>query len=106
MLIHVNRYYETWGPADVEAGDTDRRGADCSDAYSFRELVDLLRDHPVPSASPLPVHCDGRYRVWFSSYDEEDYRTGDRTTYSVHLADTGPRAYRYWLKAARIAHSR
>lgn len=107
MLIHVNRIYETVteeSAADGEAAESGYMSE--GDACTFRELVELMRDHPQASCYPLPADTAGGYRVWFSSYPEFDFRTGEEITYSIHLADTGPRAYRYWLKAARFARCR
>lgn len=99
MKFHVLRASEVWGYDDVEAGDTDRRDDDGGDTYTFRQLVDLLEAHP--NASQWPVMDPAR--LWFTSDDDEDYATGDRTVYSVHLRDASPRAVRYWIKAARMA---
>jgi hypothetical protein len=100
--ILVHRTYETWTYEDVETGDTDDRGFDYEDVpHTFRELVDLMRCHHIASDYPT---IDGR--TWFSE-EEECFRTGDRTTYSIHLATPdNARAVRYWIKAARTVAAR
>ena len=102
MTILVNRTYEVWTYDAVDAGDTDERGFDYETVpHTFGELVRLMQDHNNPSCS---APFDGR--TWFSSEDE-DYRTGDRTIYSIHLATPDDaRAARYWIKAARTAARR
>jgi len=102
MTILVSRTYETWTYDDIDAGDTDTRGFDYETVpYTFRELVDLMRCHHIASDYPT---IDGR--TWFSE-EEECFRTGDRTTYSIHLATPdNARAVRYWIKAARTVIGR
>jgi len=66
---------------------------------TFRELVDKLRDYPEASCSG-PVHS----RTWFTSYADQDWRTGESESRSVHFhRDNAPRLEKYWRKAAEIA---
>ena len=103
-MIDVSRTYETWDYAAAEAGETNDHGWTWENyPHTFRELVGLMEEHPHPSC--YPVQDMGH--VWFSSDDDEDYRTGDRTRYSIHLSRPDePRQARYWIKAYRTAERR
>lgn len=89
----------------TEESSMDGDSADCGfvteyEELTFRELVRKLADYPEASCSG-PV---GLY-TWFSSYGEQDYRTGDCETRSIHFhRDNAPRLEKYWRKAAAIAH--
>lgn len=99
MKFQVMRASETWTLDDIEAGDTDARDDDGGDSYTFCQLVDLIKAHPHPSQWPVTDPAS----LWFTSEDDTGWRTGDVTVYSIHLQDTGARAVRYWIKAARAA---
>jgi hypothetical protein len=100
--IDVCCSYETWTYEAAEAGETDDRGFLWQNyPYTFRELVGLMREFTEPSDYPVQP---GNGRVSFSTNDEEDFRTGERTRQSIHLSNPDePRAIRYWLKAYRTA---
>ncbi len=105
MPIYVTQTYELITHESAEEGEAAETDILFSgQPYTFRELVDLMRDHPEPSCSRFGDR-DGR--VWFSSYPDQDFRTGSWDSTAIHLATPDDsRAARYWIKAARIAHSR
>ncbi len=101
-MILLSQTYETWDEDALECGDTDERGYDWEDvAYTFKELVDLIKREGffVPSCSPANVSC------WLSSHAEQDYCTGEETTYSLHFSHNNPEWKRkYWEKALRYCN--
>lgn len=102
MPILISRTYSETTPESAEHGEH----SDCGfvaerEPVSFRDLVDLLREHPCPSESPTRVDA----RTWFTSHPwTACYQTGTEREESVHLhRDNPPRAARYWRKAAILA---
>lgn len=65
---------------------------------TFRELVRLIEnEYPRPSSFPLAVPSA---RDWLNADGEQDYRTGELTEKSLHLAHDAPvRMRKYWAKA-------
>jgi hypothetical protein len=99
--VLVSMTYEI-APADCRDEDDLRTGFEFQGrAVTFSELVELMQDHPEPSCSPC------RYAdqfVWFTSYPEQDYRTGETRTTSIHFDKSNPpRKAKYWNLAARAA---
>lgn len=93
---------ETVYPAPIEGEDycPDGEATDTEDTVSFRELVDLIRNHPHPSCSPLR----GKPSEWFSSESYQDPYTGEYTEESLHFSpDNHPRMVKYWRAAMRAA---
>jgi hypothetical protein len=77
--------YEIVTPESALNGEAEEQGFIVKDV-SFRDAMDELRQHRrnYVEADCLPVH---RPR-WFTFYDvAEDYVTGARTSYSLHLPD-------------------
>ena len=69
------------------------------ETVSFRELVDLMRDHPMPSSS----HLQGTQWEWLSSEAYQDPYSGEYTEHSIHFSrENPPRNLKYW-RAAMIA---
>ena len=101
-MLLINQTFETVPPESAEEGEAAERGfIEEGRACSFRELVDILRAHPIPSSYPLR-HASAR--DWFNSHADTDYRTGARTSTAVHYSrENKPRALKYWNKAARAA---
>jgi hypothetical protein len=104
-MIDVCRTYETWDYEAAEAGETNDRGYVWQNyPHTFRELVELMTEHYHPSCWPMTDHDAGR--IWFTSDDDENFRTGERTRYSIHLSRPDePRQARYWLKAWKAANN-
>jgi hypothetical protein len=101
-MLRINGTFEVITPESAESGDYAESGFDFeNEPFTFRETVDLLKRHPVPSRSPCG---DADACVWFTSHPETDYRTGEETTYSVHYSrDNAPRSLKYWRLAAKVA---
>lgn len=88
-------------PADEEEdycpdGETDTR----DEEVTFRELVDLMREHSMPSCSYLR----GNVSEWFSTESYQDPYTGEYSEQSIHFShDNPPRMRKYWKAAMKAA---
>jgi hypothetical protein len=72
------------------------------EAVTFRELVQLMKEHPEPSQSPT----DGNTRTWFTCYPyTSDYSTAAERQESIHYhQDNTPNIPKYWKLAYKIAN--
>ena len=97
-MIAISKTFEIVTPESAEHGDAESRGFEFKDEpTSFRELVDLMKEHPQGSSSP----CSGDVHAWFTSYGETCYKTGEERTTSIHFSRINkPRHAKYWRKAA------
>lgn len=96
---------ETVYPAPEEGEDycPDGEATTTDEAVSFRELVDLIRDHVHPSCS----RPRGDGWEWFSSDARQDPYSGEYTEQSLHYGrDNPPRMLKYWRAAIRAAGHR
>lgn len=80
--------YETWSEEDVDDGDTDNRGWEDEEGVDFtdedepvKEAISFLKEKGATNASSSHFGKG----VWYSSEDDVDMKTGDRTIYSYHL---------------------
>lgn len=100
----ISRTYSEVTPESAEDGETSDTGIiDERARYDFRQLIDLMRQHPEASAS----HETGP-RVWYSTgYQVDDYSTGTEREETIHWrTDNLPRHAKYWAKARRFADRR
>lgn len=79
-----------------------------SEPHTFREVVELMRTHNEPSASPvLPNNC--ARDVWLSDNEAyegtiESIENGVRGQTCIHFCPTNPeRLQKYWRKAMHLA---
>jgi hypothetical protein len=95
-MITITRTYEIITPESAEHGEAAESGF-CyeDDKVSFRDLVRLLGDHPVPS-------CSHGIPNWASSYPDVDYCTGEETINSIHPGQDRI-SQKYWAKAVKAA---
>lgn len=86
-------YYETWSPEDVEIGETDNRGelgewsVELED-YDIEEGLthaDVAAKYLLDRGAIEPSSSHFHPGVWYSTYADEDFRTGERTVESYHL---------------------
>lgn len=104
MKYTVSKCYETWSEEVCEAEATDDMGY----VYENQKmsLCDILREIyyngiNCPSVSP-PSFRNINKHTWLSTVDgEEDYITGNRTYYSLHIK-TSNRQMRRILRLAGI----
>lgn len=86
----VSKYYETWDEEALEAGETDDKGADFENVrMTAREAVNEIKDLGAFEFSESPFRVDEavrRGRIWLTSVDDNiNYRTGERTQYSLFI---------------------
>lgn len=70
-------------------------------SYTFRELVELMREHTQSSDWPP----NGNTTEWYSTgFSVDDYRTGKESETSIHYSrQNKPNKAKYWRKAAIVA---
>lgn len=104
-MIRITRI-ETVYPApadDEEDYCPDGESSSTDDAVSFRELVDLLREHLHPSHT----HSRGDGNEWFSTEAHQCPYSGEYTEQSLHYSrENPPRMLKYWRAAIRAAGHR
>lgn len=101
-MIRITRIETVYpAPSDDEADYCpDGESTSTDDSVSFRELVDLMREHMHPSCSP----ARGETFEWVSSEAYQDPYTGEYTESSVHFSrENPPRMAKYWRAAMRAA---
>lgn len=96
-MIIVSKTYATTTPESVEHGDYGDRGFEWENVeYTFRELVDELREYSYPN-------CSHYLPDWVTTEDIIlDYRTLECVQYSLHVGKDA-RSRRYWGKALLCA---
>lgn len=102
-MIKISICNETYpAPRDDEDYCHEPDGVVRDEYVSFRELVDLMREHYAPSCSP----CDYSADTWLEWPDmQQDYRTGEYEQESIHYSrDNDPRYEKYWRLAMRAAN--
>jgi hypothetical protein len=100
-MILISRTFEIVTPESAEFGESDDAGfISQSEPVTFRELVELMRAHPIPSSSP----CAGSRWDWLSSHSETNYRDCSNRTESLHYDKSNPPSRdKYWRKAMAMA---
>lgn len=96
-MILISRTFEVVTPESAEDGEAAESGFLAeSESVTFKELVSLMKSHPVPSCRP----ARGEAYEWLSSYSETNYRDASETTESLHYCrENPPRRLKYWRKA-------
>ena len=101
-MILVDRCFSEMTPESAEDGEHSDTGFLAQDeAYTFRELVRLMRDHGAASCWP----ASGDTCEWYSTdWDTVCYRTGTQRECSMHYSRANPeRNAKYWRLAAIAA---
>ena len=100
-MIKISKTYEIVTHESAEHGEAAEHGFIFeSEGYTFRELVQLMRDYNNPSCSP----ASGGVYEWLSSHADIDYTTGAETIESIHYsAENEPSKAKYWRKAMVLA---
>lgn len=99
--ILISKTFTEITPESAENSDFSNSGfIDKKIKVSFRELVDLMKAHTMPSQSPN----DMSIAVWYESgYYTSDYRTGTERSEAIHFHRDNPQnVIKYW-ELARIA---
>ena len=96
-MIKISKTYEIVTHESAEHGEAAEHGFIFeSEGYTFRELVQLMRDYNNPSCSP----ASGGVYEWLSNDAYIDYATGAETIESIHYsAENEPSRAKYWRKA-------
>ena len=99
-MILIDKTFSECTAESAEDGDTSDSGfVTIGERFTFRELVNDLRNYPFASTS----HVRGSTRDWASTEPETDYTTGVERQESIHYScDNAPRAAKYWAKAMRL----
>jgi hypothetical protein len=101
-MLKVIKIETVYPATEDDEEDYDPEGDSSSETIevSFRELVDLMREHCLPSSSP----ASGSVWEWISTELQQDYRTGEFTGSSIHYDRENPaRNSKYWKAAMRAA---
>jgi hypothetical protein len=98
LPILLSKTFETVSEESAANGDACDRGFHWQDEpHSFKEVVDLIQNRGFV----YPSDSTGTPR-WLSSEAEQNMRTGDWNTDSIHPGKDA-RSQRYWQKACRAA---
>jgi len=91
---------ETITDESAEHGEAAEQWMECENAeFTVRELIRDLRGQ---ESSQYPITNPDS--VWFTSYGERDYRTGDYENYSLHYSrDNKPASLKHWIAAIKAA---
>lgn len=79
-----------------------------SEPYTFREVVELMQTHNVPSSSRTYT-SDQYYNIWLSDYGAysdtvESIEQGVMGLTAIHFCNSNPeRSRKYWFKAMKAA---
>lgn len=98
FLINVTREIIT--EESAENGEAAEQWMDIENGeWEFRELV---RDIKYLQASQSPI--TNPETVWFTSYGEMDYRSGEYENYSLHYSRDNPKHnLKHWIRAIKAA---
>ena len=100
--ILINRTYCEITPESAEDGDFSATGLiSHNEEVTFRELVELLKQHPNPSSSC----CTTDTRVWWSTgFEIEDYGNCAEREECVHFSAINSNYARtLWVRAIKVA---
>ena len=101
-MILISKTYSEMTPESAEDGEYSYSGfvwEDCE--YSFRELVELLRECSEASCWP----ATGSVNEWYcNEWGTTDYSTGEQRQECVHYSHKNPsKNAKYWRWAAKAA---
>lgn len=88
-------YFETWTPEDIDHGEASDRGElddveielDEWDREEETTIVDKAVEYLKGVYASEPSSSSFHPGVWYTSYGESDYRTGEVQNESYHLKD-------------------
>jgi hypothetical protein len=101
-MILIDKTFEIVTHESAEHGVIEDGGfSSIGERMTFRELVHALKREFI-HASQSPVTRSTR--VWFTTEPEQDYRTGEFRSDSIHFSPSNPpRKVKYWMKAMETA---
>lgn len=102
-FILISKTFDEITPESAEDSDFSDSGFITErEEVTFRELVDLMSEHPIPSCSP----DNGDTNTCYSTeYYVTDYHDLTQRQESIHYhKDNTPNAAKYWRLARKIAY--
>ena len=99
MQFSITKTYQVTTDDGAECGDYADHGIVWDDVVSLRDLIAILREYCYLSATHVDAH------TWAESDPELNFRTGDYTTYHLHITainDREPKA-REMVRIYRLA---
>lgn len=88
-MFTVSKTFDVVTPESAEHGDIADSGFEYQDrAMTLREVLRTIESEGCtePSSWPCTLENFANGRVWFTSVDPDvDYRTGESTTYAIHV---------------------
>ena len=94
-MITYSITYEVISDESAEHGEAEERGFEVEkEKCSFRELVDMLENHPHPSCSDI------KQATWFTSEEEVCMWSGNTKLTSIHIG-ADPVSQRAWRRALK-----
>jgi hypothetical protein len=103
-FIIINRTFCETTPESSEHGYFSKKGfISRRQKVTFRELVNLMKEHDKPSESPNNYNS---LHTWYSTpFYTSDYGKGIEREESIHFhRNNTPNAAKYWFLAAKIAN--
>lgn len=99
-MILISKTMESITEESAEYGEAAEWWMEYENAeFTIRELVKDIQGLE-PSQSPIT----NPETVWFTSYGEMDYITGEYKNYSLHYSrDNKPSSLKYWIAAIKAA---
>lgn len=99
-MILINKTMEIITEESAEHGEAAEQWMEYENAeFTVRELIRELKGLE-PSQYPIT----NPENVWFKSYGEIDYITGEYENYSLHYSrDNKPSSIKYWIAAIKAA---
>lgn len=99
-MILINKTMEIITEESAEHGEAAEQWMEYENTeFTIREIVKDIKGLE-PSQSPI---TNPEY-VWFTSYGEMDYITGDYENYSLHYSrDNKPSSLKHWIAAIKAA---
>ena len=99
MHLLISRYYETVSHESAENGEAEETGSVYdSEPFTFGELFREIRNGGF--------HREGETR-WLTTYPEQDFRSGDYRTETLHFSHLNPPHLEKWFwLAAKWANRR
>ena len=99
-MILINKTMETITEESAEHSEASEQWTEYENAeFTVRELIRELKGLE-PSQYPIT----NPEAVWFTSYGEMDYITGEYENYSLHYSrDNKPSSLKHWIAAIKAA---
>lgn len=99
-MMTLAKTYAIVTEESAEQGDYSETGFEFEAApATVRDVVDALRECVEASCLPL---CDAGHECWASTEPEQEFTTGEWTTYTYHIAGITPHQRRRLFRIAGL----